>query len=163
MYIFKTCSENSGLRLVKKINQLTIQYILGIMYLINNFTSLQNPMKAYNVAYLQSIRSACPSSAINAINWSMIPHGIPANSCSAFWQTKAFCFKLKVWKWMRSMCSLSLGYRKCCISTLLDFFPGRVTSITSYPAKLPWKSSQFDDGIFNIFLLLVYLNLFAYL
>jgi hypothetical protein len=24
------------------------------------------------------------------INWSMMPQGIPANSCSAFWQSSAF-------------------------------------------------------------------------
>lgn len=40
--------------------------------------------------YLQSISRAWPFLPINEMNWSMIPHGILAKSCSAFWQAKAF-------------------------------------------------------------------------
>lgn len=36
------------------------------------------------ISHLQSIRSALFSSANKEINWSMIPQGIPAKSCSAF-------------------------------------------------------------------------------
>lgn len=36
------------------------------------------------------------------INWSIIPQGIPANVCSAFWQTRAFDFGSH---WMGNMAS----------------------------------------------------------
>ena len=37
------------------------------------------------------MRSACLASAIVAMNWSMIPHGMLANRCSACWQHWALC------------------------------------------------------------------------
>lgn len=42
---------------------------------------------------LQSMSSAWPSLPITEMNWSMIPQGIPANVCSAFWHASALATK----------------------------------------------------------------------
>lgn len=42
---------------------------------------------------LQSMSSAWPSLPITDMNWSMIPQGIPANVCSAFWHASALATK----------------------------------------------------------------------
>ena len=59
-------------------NTHTISYILRVFMLVILF--------ALNIGggYLQSISSACFSSPIIEMNWSMMPHGAPANVCSAF-------------------------------------------------------------------------------
>ena len=44
---------------------------------------------------LQSIMTAAPDSPMTEMNWSMMPQGIPANSCSAFWQASAFSFEVE--------------------------------------------------------------------
>lgn len=44
--------------------------------------------------YWQSIRSACFCFPITEINWSIMPQGIPANSCSAFWHISALSVNL---------------------------------------------------------------------
>lgn len=46
--------------------------------------------------YWQSISSACLRWPITDINWSMMPQGMPANSCSARWHTRALSFNLKM-------------------------------------------------------------------
>lgn len=46
------------------------------------------------LTHLQSIRRALPFLPMVEMNWSMIPHGMLAKSCSAFWHTKAFSFRL---------------------------------------------------------------------
>ena len=38
------------------------------------------------------MRRAWPSFPMTEMNWSMIPQGIPANWCSAFWQANALSF-----------------------------------------------------------------------
>lgn len=42
---------------------------------------------------LQSISSAWPSLPITDMNWSMIPQGMLANVCSAFWHSSALATK----------------------------------------------------------------------
>ena len=41
---------------------------------------------------LQSMRRAVSGLPMTLMNWSMIPHGIPAWLCSAPWHASAFCF-----------------------------------------------------------------------
>ena len=48
----------------------------------------------YFEPYLQSIMTAAPASPMTEMNWSMMPHGILAKSCSAFWQASAFSFEV---------------------------------------------------------------------
>ena len=43
--------------------------------------------------YLQSSSKALPLLPITEINWSIIPHGMLAKLCSAFWQARALTFK----------------------------------------------------------------------
>jgi hypothetical protein len=38
----------------------------------------------------QSSKADDPSRPMTEMNWSMMPHGTPANSCSAFWHRSAF-------------------------------------------------------------------------
>jgi len=45
--------------------------------------------------HLQSISNAVPACPITEMNWSMMPQGILANSCSAFWQRRALSFFLE--------------------------------------------------------------------
>jgi hypothetical protein len=55
----------------------------------SNFTSLVSKL-------LQSIKRADFSWAMQEMNWSIIPHGMFAKVCSAFWQSRAFSIRLQI-------------------------------------------------------------------
>lgn len=59
--------------------------------------------------YWQSISNAWSRLPITEINWSIMPQGMPANSCSALWHTSAFSLSLQWRQWHRVTTASSNG------------------------------------------------------
>lgn len=82
------------LKMLNKFKRTCLNRAYILIYIhIRHFTFLHYIQYIF-YTYWQSIRSACFSCAITETNWSIIPHGIPANWCSAFWHINAFSVNL---------------------------------------------------------------------
>lgn len=72
----------------------TFFYIMFISLFVQLLFTSAKTVISY---YLQSIRRQLSFLPITDMNWSIMPQGMPAKSCSAFWQARALSVGLKIY------------------------------------------------------------------